>query len=307
MSPKVSLLGIIGPTGIGKSDVAISLARRIPGEIVCVDSMQVYRGVDCGTGKPSAQALREIPHHGINLVEPEQEFNVARYLEFVRPAIESIRNKGKIPILAGGSGLYFRGLRRGLSSAPGENPVLREQLTAQAHAEGVENLHAKLQRVDPAASGRIHSNDLRRIVRALEVFLSTGKPLTAWHQESEKQAQSQKQGRIFFGLRCAREMLYRRIEDRIDRWLSDGWLEEAQELSKRKLSRTAGEALGYQELFSYLRGELDWETTVARIKQNSRRYAKRQETWFRREPGIQWIDVDGKNPEQAADMVMSKL
>ncbi len=281
------------------------MARRIPSEIVCVDSMQLYRGMDIGTGKPEEALRREVLHHGIDLADPEEEFNIARYAALIRPEIEAIRSRQRFPILVGGSGLYVRALLEGLSPAPGEDRVLREQLIAQAKTEGSHILHARLKEVDPVASERIHSNDVRRIVRALEVYLSTGQPFTQWHKESKLSSEKGEGDCLFFGLTCKRELLYQRIEERIDGWLARGWLEEARALSRRQLSRTAREALGYRELFAYLDGSTDWESTVKQIKQHTRWYAKRQETWFRKGPKpIRWIDVEEKSAEATTEVVM---
>jgi len=285
-----NLLAIVGPTGIGKSEAAMALARTTPAEIVVVDSMQVYRGMDVGTGKPDHSTRAEVPHHGLDLADPEEEFNVAKYVEQVRPVIEQIQARGRLPILVAGSGLYLRALLDGLCPAPGENSALRKDLVEEAGQIGSPTLHARLQERDPIAAARIHPNDLRRIIRALEVHSLSGQPLSVWHKETSGLLDSGWKGRLV-GLTCGREPLYQRIESRIDGWLAGGWVEEAKALFGRTLSKTAREALGYRELFDWLEGKADWQTTVQRIKQNTRRYAKRQWTWFKADPRIEWNEL----------------
>lgn len=296
-------IGIVGPTGIGKTEVAVALARRLPAEIVVVDSMQVYRGMEIGTGKPDARLRREVPHHGLDLVEPEEEFSAAQYVKAVSPAIASIRARGLVPVLVGGSGLYFKALVDGLCKAPPKNAMLRQKLSEQAQAEGAEELHKKLSEVDPVSAGRIHPNDVRRIIRALEVFSETGRALSDWQAQGAPLSGGLETFR-WVGLTCDREKLYQRIQTRIEGWLSSGWLEEAQHLHARPLSQTAREALGYKELFDFLEGRRSWEETVQLIIRNTRRYAKRQWAWFRANPRIQWVDVEGSSPEAAADRIL---
>lgn len=306
-------LGIVGPTGIGKTEIAVALARRLPasakmsgGEIVVVDSMQVYRGMEIGTGKPDARLRREVPHHGLDLVEPEEEFSAAQYVKVVSPAIASIRARGRLPVLLGGSGLYFKALVDGLCQAPPKNATLREKLSEQVEAEGAEALHRSLSEVDPVSAGRIHPNDARRIIRALEVFSETGRALSDWQSQGAPFLGGLETFR-WVGLTCDREKLYQKIQARVEGWLNSGWLEEARHLQKRSLSQTAREALGYKELFDFLEGKRGWEETVQLILRNTRRYAKRQWTWFRANPRIQWIDVEGKKPEEIAERILQTL
>lgn len=297
------VLAIVGPTGIGKSQVAVAVAREVPAEVVAVDSMQVYRGMDRGTGKPDLAVRKKIPHHGIDLVDPEEEFNAAQYLRTILPILEQIRKRGQLPILVGGTGLYLKVLRDGLCPAPGKDLAVRERLLTQSREEGTEVLHARLSQVDPKAAERIHPNDLRRIVRALEVYEMTGQPLSQWHRETVSSLNGKETFQVF-GLTMDRSALYRRIDERVNRWLASGWLQEAQVLHQRRLSLTAKEALGYRELFDFLEGKTDWPTTVSLIQRNSRRYAKRQWAWFKRDPRIRWIDVEGKMPEEVARRIV---
>lgn len=298
------ILSIVGPTGVGKTEVAYLLARLVPSEIVAVDSMQVYRGMDRGTGKPDASLRREIPHHGLDLVDPEEEFDAAKFRRLMVPVIREIQARGHLPVLVGGSGLYARALLDGLCQAPGKDPFRREQLLQEGREKGAPALHARLKEVDPEAAGRIHPNDLRRIVRALEVFLVSGRRLSRWQGETTDPLEGEKR---LIGLTRAREDLYRRVEERIEGWLGEGWLEEARGLHRRALSRTAREALGYRELFAFLEGGADWATTVSLIKRNTRRYAKRQIAWFRADPRLEWLPVDGLSPETTAARILERL
>ena len=297
------ILVIVGPTGIGKSDVAAALAREIPAEIVAVDSMQVYRGMEIGTGKPPEEVRRQIPHHGIDLADPEEEFDATRYAGAVAPVIEEIRRRGRWAVLTAGCGLYLRVLLRGICPAPGKDPEVRARLLERGEREGSAALHARLAEVDPSAAARIHPNDLRRVVRALEVYEVTGRPMTDWHAETPRPAWGDCR---LVGLTCDRELLYGRIEERIDSWLAGGWVEEARSLARRRLSLTAREALGYRELFDHFEGKADWAAARALIHRNTRRYAKRQLSWFRHEPGVEWICLDQPDPRLAARQILSR-
>ena len=293
---------LAGPTGIGKSEVALELAREIPAENVAVDSMQVYRGMEIGTGKPSEEDRRRVPHHGLDLADPEEEFDAIRYARAVAPVIEEIRRRGRWAILTAGCGLYLRVLRRGICEAPGKDPEVRARLLERASAEGIAPLHARLAEVDPSAARRIHPNDLRRVVRALEVFEVTGRPITRWHREQELFTGD---GWRMIGLDCERRRLYAKIEARIDGWLSGGWAEEARVLAGRELSMTAREALGYRELFSHFEGRADWAATRELIRRNTRRYAKRQLSWFRKETGVEWIAA-GQDSRSTAREILTR-
>lgn len=267
--------------------------------------MQVYREMEIGTGKPSVSIRAEIPHHGIDLVDPEEEFDLLRYMQSVVPALRAAMKQGRSILLVGGAGLYFRALRRGLCEAPGQDPQLRARLLEEGLACGAAGLHERLQQADPAAAARIHANDLKRIVRALEVFESSGRPLSEWQRKTEPAVPGLALCPVI-GLTCRRETLYSRIDARVEDWLRSGWLEEARALHCRRLSRTAREALGYRELFDHLDGRLRWEEVGGLIARNTRRYAKRQWAWFRHEPGVQWLEIDGVGPEQAAELLWKK-
>ena len=282
---------LLGPTASGKTALSLALARRHPVEIVSVDSMQVYRGMDVGTAKPSPQERREVPHHMIDVVEPEEEFSVGRYCELARQAMEGIWNRGRRPLLVCGSPLYLKALMWGLFEGPGADAALRVRLASDLQRYGVEYMHQRLARVDPEAAGRIKPTDWRRIERALEVYELTGEPISA--------RQSQFAGPPHFpsvgvGLRWPRHSLYWRIDLRVDNMMSAGLLDEARRLAGR-LGRQAAQAVGYKELIAHLNGATSLEEAVQRIKRSTRRLAKHQLTWFRHFPATRWIDV----PESA--------
>lgn len=295
------VLALVGPTGIGKTETALALAEQLPAEIVAVDSMQVYRQMDIGTGKPPADVRERVPHHGIDLADPEEEFDALRYAETVAPVIEQIRARGKWAVLVGGCGLYLRVLLKGICEAPGKDPEVRAKLLERAAGSGAPALHARLMEVDAPAARRIHPNDVRRVVRALEVYEVTGRPMTEWHKDVPVSPLSA-ECRII-GLDCEREQLYSRIESRIDGWLAGGWVEETRALSRRRLSLTAREALGYRELLDHFEGKTGWEEAKELIHRNTRRYAKRQLSWFRHEPDVRWLS--GFEPRSAAREILS--
>jgi len=297
------LLALMGPTGIGKSEIAAEIARRIPSEIVAVDSMQVYRGMNLGTGKPSHEFCREIPHHGLDLAEPEETFDAARFAELLTPTLAAIQERGKVVLLVGGSGFYFRALLDGLHPMPAAHFEVRARLLEEASVRGAAALHGQLQKVDSTAASKIHPNDLRRVIRALEVFEVSGRPMTAWFGAA-KQPPVAGEEICRIGLTCDRDALYRRIEARVNGWLQSGWLEEAKALSRLKLSQTAQEALGYKELFAHLEGKLSWEETCQLILRNTRHYAKRQLSWFRQDERIHWVQTEGKSTAELSEVIL---
>ncbi|MGE5509152.1 MAG: tRNA (adenosine(37)-N6)-dimethylallyltransferase MiaA [Chitinophagales bacterium] len=304
LAAKGRLLAIVGPTGVGKSDVAIQVALAVGGEIVSADSMQVYRGLDIGTGKVLPEERQGVPHHLLDVVDPETPFSVARYEELALRAIGDIHSRGRLPILVGGTGLYYRAVVRPfLFPGAGPDPELRARLAAEAAERGTEALHQRLAEVDPPAAARIHPHDLRRIVRALEVYTQTGVPISA-HQTAGEEPRF---ALLTVGLTAPREELYARIEARVDAMLATGLLDEVRRLVARGLEQwlTAVQALGYKEFLPYLRGEEPLAQAVERLKQETRRYAKRQLTWFRREPGVHWLER--KPGQSAAELALAVL
>ncbi len=295
---------VIGCTGSGKGEVAHELALRTGGEIVSLDAMKVYRRMDIGTAKPSAARRGEVAYHLLDVVEPWEEFSVARYIELADAAIAEIRGRGKPIFVCGGTALYLKALTDGLFEGPGANTTIRERLHATAAERGSPVLHEELRRVDVRAAERIHPNDLKRIVRALEVHELTGKPI------SELQAQwdcgRTRWDAVILGLRRPIEDQNRRTNQRVHRMIEAGLVDEVRALlaEPRPLSPTAGQALGYAEMIRHLSGELSLDQAVEAIKINTRQFAKSQRTWFRRIRTIEWIEL---GPDSSASRIVDEL
>jgi tRNA dimethylallyltransferase len=292
--PVVKLL--IGPTASGKSAVAHHIAKASRGEILSVDSMKIYRGLDIGVAKPSAEETAEIRYHLIDWREPWESCSVAEWLrEAERIIAESER--AAVPLIAeGGTALYIRALKEGLFPGPGRDSKLRKRLEDEAEQEGIEKLYARLQTVDPRAAERILANDLRRIVRALEVHALTGRPISE-HQSQWGRERADLDVRVV-GLSMDRKRLYQRIDERVDRMLEAGWLDECRRLldSRRPLSREAQQALGYRTLFKHLRGEATLREARDRVCFDTHHFARRQLAWYRRFENVSWIEIDEDAP-----------
>ena len=278
---------LLGPTASGKTELSVQLARTHPVEIVSIDSMQIYRGMDIGTAKPPRGMLEQAPHHMIDVVEPVERFSVGRFRQMACAAIDGIRSRGNRPLLVCGTPLYLKALLWGLFEGPEAHPEIRRRLRRQASRHGPQYLHRQLAEVDPAAAERIDPADLKRVERALEVYQITGRPI------SERQDQftgPPLMGYVAVGLRWPRWRLYKRIEQRVDQMMQDGLLDEARAL-KGGLGPQARQAVGYRELLAHLDGKPDLPQAVELIKRRTRRVAKGQITWFRHFPGVQWIDL----------------
>ena len=299
----VQVIAVVGPTGAGKSDFAVELALALDGEILSGDSMQIYRGMDIGTAKMPPDQRRGIPHHLIDLCEPGERFSAAAYQALARQTIKDIFQRGKRPILAGGTGLYidsaltnydFR--REEPARTPEKTEIksvsLRMALQAEADELGPAALWDKLKETDPASAERLHPNDTKRVIRALEYYRIHGKPISA--NKAAYETPTDLFPTLWIGLDAPREILYKRINDRVDRMMEAGLLDEVTGLYKRglKTDSQAGQAIGYRQLLQYLAGEYGLDEAVEAIKRESRRYAKRQLTWFRRNKKIVWIDAD---------------
>lgn len=300
---------LTGPTACGKSALAIELAERIGGEIVAMDSMTVYRGMDIGTAKPSAADRARVPHHLLDAFDPWEAATVAWWLAASEAACADIAARGKIAIFVGGTPFYLKSLLHGLFPGPPADPELRKRLEADAERDGKEQLHARLAAVDAKTATRLHPNDVRRVVRALEVFELTGKPISDWQTtwdtaEFAGDVPSAAPAAIpAVVLELPREELYRRIDSRVGTMLDAGWLDEVKRLRQlpKPLSREAGQALGYRELFDHLDGRGTWDETVTLIRTHTRQFAKRQLTWFRHIP--QCVPVPADAPD-AAEQVL---
>lgn len=300
---------IVGPTAVGKTEVSIEVAARLRGEIVSCDSMQVYRHMDVGTAKPSPAQRARVPHHLIDVVEPDEPFNVARFQELAWAAISDISARGACPLLVGGTGLYVKAVVDGfLFPWEGASPDVRRDLEDEARSLGAQALHARLEEVDPVAARRIHPNDTRRIVRALEVYATTGRPISEMWRKGRGKLRIDRLTMI--GLVRDRESLYDRIDRRCELMIEQGLVQETARLLERGYEKalTAGQALGYKEIVGYLRGRCSLEEAVNLIKRNTRRYAKRQLTWFRADPRIEWIDLGTlESVSQAATCVLALI
>ncbi len=299
------LIVILGCTASGKGALGRELARRLGGQIVSVDSMKVYRRMDIGTAKPSAELRREVPHWCVDVVEPWEEYSVARFVEDADRAIETIGEAGTHPLAVGGTSLYLKGLLEGLFEGPSADPDLRRELKADIARRGAPALHGDLATVDPVAAERIHPNDAKRIIRALEVYRTTGTPI------SELQRQWNAAGRRYnatlIGLRWQRDQQSRRINARVHRMVEAGLVEEVRALldDPRGLSKQAAQAVGYAEMIDHLADRCSLDEAVERIKINTRRLAKKQRTWHRRFAGVTWLDLaEGDSAESVADRVM---
>ncbi|MEJ2182704.1 MAG: tRNA (adenosine(37)-N6)-dimethylallyltransferase MiaA [Nitrospirota bacterium] len=280
------VLLLVGPTGVGKTSASVLLARRLGTEIIGADSMQIYRHMDIGTEKPTPSERKEVPHHMIDIVEPSEEFSVGRYLEAVVPIVERLHGEGRVPVVVGGTGLYVKAMTRGLFAGAGADRALRTGLAREETAA----LYGRLREVDPEAAKAIDPHDKRRIVRALEVSLLSGERMSRL-QESRTAPLPYRFAKV--ALFRAREELYRMIEERVDGMLRRGLPEEVRRVLQMNPSRTALQAIGYKELAAHLAGEYSLQEAVRLIKRNTRRYAKRQLTWFKGEKGLLWVDVTG--------------
>jgi tRNA dimethylallyltransferase len=288
------LLFLVGPTASGKSAVALELAAERPVEIVSLDSMLVYRGMDVGTAKPSAAARARVPHHALDLVEPSEAFTVHRYLREAERALREIRARGRQPLFVGGTALYMQALLRGLFEGPEVDRSLRAALEARARLEGTEALHRALAAVDATSAGRIHPRDEKRIVRALEVFEQTGRPLSDWQREwgwGGRDAPAGRPRRIV-GIAAPTQQLDERIRRRTRDMLDAGWADEARAVRDGPgFGPTASQALGYGEVLAWVDGAIDRAECEQRIATRTRQFARRQRTWFRRFPEIEWLDA----------------
>ncbi len=305
MAEPYPLIVVVGPTASGKSALAIALAQRLSGEVLACDSAQVYRYFDIGTGKVPAANQFGVPHHLTDLLEPDELFTAGDYQRRARTVLAEIRGRGRLPIVTAGTGLYLRALLEGLSPLPPRSPELRARLHARASERGAEYLHRMLSRTDPHAAKEIGQRDTPKLVRALEVYFSAAGG--SYGQTRRSRAELFAQGRaqlqgyavVKIGLLPPRAQLYARIEERIEQMLAAGWLEETQRLLTRFPGHAASKPfqfLGYRQLHAQLAGELTLKEAIKQIKHETRQYAKRQITWFRKEPGVHWFAGFGDAP-----------
>ncbi len=308
---KPTILALVGPTGSGKTQTAIQICNALNAEIVSMDSMQIYRGMDIGTAKPTAQELSSAPHHMIDIADPDQLYTVSMYKEAACRIIDDILARGKVPLLVGGTGLYLQAISYDIKLGEnGADQALREKLQSLAsQPDGPLKLHMMLQQVDPVSAKKLHPNDVRRVIRALEIYESSGKA------KSEHLGEEKQEGPyhvLVYGLSLPRDLMYARINSRVDQMIADGLVNEVKGLLSRgivpKPEGGAMQAIGYKEIVSALRGEITIEQAIALIKQGSRRYAKRQWTWFRHDPRTQWFDwTDFASPEALIHLLIETM
>jgi tRNA dimethylallyltransferase len=308
--PLPLLLAILGPTGSGKSALAVELGLRFSGEIVSCDSVAVYRNFEIGTAKPNAAQRCAVPHHLLDVADADQPFTAGEYARQARLAIAGISKRGTLPIVVGGTGLYLRALLDGLFPSAGRSDDLRTRLRSRAAKRGSQYLHRLLERLDPEASARIHANDTSKLIRAIEVCVSEGVRMTdLWHERGRDPLQGFRILRI--GLSPPRDALYARINTRAQKMFDDGLVEETNLLRQRYQNPSAIaplQSLGYKQALQLLRGEASLEQSIAAAQQGHRNYAKRQMTWFRREPGVIWLQGFGDDPQivQSATNLVSE-
>lgn len=308
MREKTKILAVVGPTASGKTSLAVELALRLDGEIICCDSMQIYREMSIGTAKPTEEEKRGVPHHLFDIKNPDEPFCAMEYVTLAEQAVADILSRGKLPVFCGGTGLYLDAfLRGGMPETPGADADLRAELTAFAERHGAEALHAELVRVDPESAAQAHPNNLRRVIRALEIYRLTGVPKSEWDRRS-RELPSRYNAAVLGLVFENRSLLYDRIEQRVDMMLADGLLEETRALLDAGVferSPTAAAAIGYKELLPYLRDEGTLDEGVTELKTATRRYAKRQLTWFCAKDYVRPLVMDGENRMLKSEQIVN--
>ncbi len=305
----VPLLVVVGPTAVGKTKIALTLAQKLNGEIVSADSVQVYRYLNIGSAKPTLQEKQGIPHHLIDLVDPDVNFTVYDYQQRAQKVIQEINQRGRLPILTGGTGLYIKAVLDGYRFGSGKtDPVIRRHLAEELTLKGKEHLYRLLQQVDPTTAEKVHPNDLRRVERALEYYYLTGEPISRQKERTKKQ-KNEHYRLTLVGLTMKRSHLYERINSRTELMLKKGLLTEVRQLLARgyKSNLKSLQSLGYQHLIRYLEGEWDWVTAVSTLKRDTRRYAKRQMTWFRADKRVYWYELASQVEKSIIDHICFRI
>lgn len=307
---KPPLIVLVGPTAVGKTAASLAIAKTFGCEIISGDSMQVYRGMDIGTAKLPLEEREGIPHHLIDIRDPAEPFSAADFQAACEAAIADILSRGRIPFIVGGTGLYVESVCYGFSfQQSGGDPAFREAMQALAETEGAEALHARLAAVDPVSAAKLHPNDMRRVIRALEIWETTGVPASAQLREARGDVKESPYRLALLGLHMERPRLYARIEERVDGMLDEGLLDEVRGLLAAGLpsSAVSMQALGYKELAAYLEGKLSCEEAVTLLKRDTRRFAKRQLSWFRHMQDLVWVDADdgGEKDEKNAKLLQT--
>lgn len=301
---RIPVIAVIGPTAGGKSDLAMALADQLPVEIICMDSMQIYRGLTIGTAKPSLEDRTRVPHHMVDVCAPEQSYSVAMYVQAADLCIQDVMKRGRVPVLVGGTGLYFRALRYPLTlGGSTRDDDVRSRYQRLLDLEGPEAVHAVLQQKDPDTARRLHPNNTRRVIRALEVLAVTGQTFSSRQMPD---AEAERYNMLVFGTQWDRAALYPRIDTRVHHMVAKGLFEEVRALISSGVPGDAQsmQGLGYKESLPYLEGTVSLEETVEHISRRTRNYAKRQMTWFRREKDVTWLSMEaGTQPGRVAEIV----
>jgi len=286
---KEPLIVISGPTGVGKTDISVEVAEKFNGEVIIADSIQIYRFLDIGSGKPTIEERKRVPHHLIDIIDPSEEFDAFQFAKLAREKIKSILKRGKIPIVCGGCGFYIRGLLRGEFNRPGRNEEVRSRIRARAEKEGWDTLFKELKKVDPETASRIHPHDHIRIVRALEVYYLTGKPLSSFRPYAKEPFYNV----LFIALIRPREELYARINNRVEKMWKEGWVEEVKEIINKGFSPDSPglKSIGYEDVVKFIQGKVTEEEAKEMIKKKTRNYAKRQISWLKKENPC-WIQLE---------------
>ena len=300
---KKKVLFLVGPTASAKSEVALALAQKLKGEIISCDAMQLYRGMDIGTAKPTFAEKRKVPHHLLDLVSPRSEFSVFKHRQFALETMDQIFKRKKTPIFIGGSGLYIKAIIDGLAPQPGKQTEARKKFEALAKKESVSHLYERLKAMDPKRARAIHPNDKKRIIRALEILEASGKSQADWELET-KGLKSLGIQYVLFGLLWDRKKLYDRIERRVDQMIQQGWVREVKHLKRIGFSKTSKSAIGYHELSAHLRGDCSLLEATNAVKKRTRNLAKKQMTWFKRDKRIRWILVSKDSDLKGAIKLM---
>jgi tRNA dimethylallyltransferase len=298
---KIKIVVLCGPTGIGKTSAAINLAIRFKGEIIGADSMQIYRHMDIGTAKPTLAEQGQVPHHLIDVIDPDKDFDAERYVALTRPLVAGVTGRDRVPLVVGGTGFYIKALIYGLFEAAPVKPDVRQRLHKEVADKGSPVLHKRLVQCDPGAAARIHPNDTYRVLRALEVFESSGQTISAWQKPHA--FKNKVYDTLQIGLNMPRQDLYARIDQRVDQMIAQGLLDEVQGLLQKGYAPDlkAMQSLGYRHMIAYLQDQQTWDETVRTLKRDTRRYAKRQLTWFQADKDIAWIERD--DIEKMADLI----
>ncbi len=302
------LVVLLGPTAVGKSRIAIQVAKRLDTDVLAADSRQVYRGMDIGTDKPTAEERQAVPHRLIDLVVPSEPFNAGWYRRVAMVEIERLYSVGRLPFVVGGTGLYIRTLVKGLCPAPQADPLVRADLKKLRDDRGRDGLYTELMRVDPETAARLHPNDESKVMRAVEVYRLSGRPLSI--MQAEHGFHETPFSALLIGLERRKDTLYRRIEERIDWQLTHGMVEETRLLLGQGYGRELGsmKGLGYRQVGAYLANECDYDEMVRLFKRDTRRFAKRQMTWFRSEAGVAWLSIEDNEPyERTVERVIARI